>query len=61
MTLDEMRREFELSANRSVSMPIAGAIVWFTVALLSTQVDERTGGILNYVLRDFLNAQLEMA
>ena len=43
MTLDEMRREFELSANRSVSMPIAGAIVWFTVALLSTQVDERNG------------------
>jgi hypothetical protein len=43
MTLDEMRREFELSANRSVSMPIAGAIVWFTVAMLSTQFNERVG------------------
>lgn len=41
MTLDEMRKEFEVSANRSVSMPIAGAVVWFTVAMLSTQVDER--------------------
>lgn len=46
MTLSESRKEFELAANRSVSMPIAGAIVWFAVALLSTQVDERTGSII---------------
>lgn len=46
MTLDEMRTEFELSANRSVSMPIAGAIVWFIVAMLSTQVDERNGSLI---------------
>lgn len=43
MTLVAYRREFEASANRSVSMPIAGACVWFVVALLSTRFDERTG------------------
>lgn len=43
MTLDEYRRDFEVSANRAVSMPIAGALVWLVIALLSTQLDERTG------------------
>lgn len=43
MTLVEYRMEFESSANRSVSMPIAGACVWLVVALLSTRFDERTG------------------
>ena len=43
MTLEELRKDFELTSNRSVSMPIAGAIVWFIIALLSTQFDERNG------------------
>lgn len=43
MTLEELRRDFETSAKRSVSMPIAGASVWFIIALLSTQLDERAG------------------
>lgn len=46
MTLDEMRQEFEQSANRSVAMPIAGAIVWFTIAMLSTQVNARMGSLM---------------
>ena len=40
MTLDDYRRDFELSSNRSLSMPIAGAIVWASVAILSTQFAE---------------------
>ncbi len=43
MTLEEMRKDFESSANKSVSMPIAGAIVWLIIALLSTQFNERNG------------------
>ena len=43
MTLEEYRKDFEASANRSVSLPIAGAIVWLAIALLSTQLSERTG------------------
>lgn len=43
MTLEEYRRDFDISANRSVSMPIAGAIVWLIVGLLSTQLSERAG------------------
>jgi len=35
MTLNELREDFERGANRSVSMPLAGAIVWLGVALLS--------------------------
>ena len=46
MTINKLRKEFELSANRSISMPIAGAIVWFSIAMLSTQVDERTGSLI---------------
>ncbi|GAA61393.1 hypothetical protein P20652_3270 [Pseudoalteromonas sp. BSi20652] len=37
MTLDEYRKEFEKSSNRSISMPVAGAIIWSLVGLLSTQ------------------------
>ncbi len=42
MTLVEYREDFEKSANKSVSMPIAGAIVWTIVAFLSTQFEEST-------------------
>lgn len=41
MTLDEYRIDFEKNSNRSISMPMAGAIVWLLVALISTQVNER--------------------
>jgi hypothetical protein len=59
LTLDEYRNEIEKSSNRSVSMPIAGTIVWGLIALLSTQFDETialyillfaTGGILPLAL-----------
>lgn len=43
MTLDEYRRDFEVSANRAVSMPLAGALVWLVIAVISTKLDERTG------------------
>ncbi|MES2606013.1 MAG: hypothetical protein V4603_13830 [Pseudomonadota bacterium] len=46
MTLDEYRRDFEISSNRSVSMPMAGALVWFLVAMASTQFNERTGVLI---------------
>jgi hypothetical protein len=46
MTLDHYRLEFERAANRSMSMPIAGATVWLAVALISTQVSERTGVLI---------------
>jgi len=47
MTLDDYRKDFEQSSNRSVSMPIAGAIIWATIALLSTLLNEN---IAIYVL-----------
>ncbi|WP_259366523.1 MULTISPECIES: DUF7010 family protein [unclassified Colwellia] len=59
LTLDDYRNEFEKSSNRSVSMPIAGTIVWGLVALLSTQFNENisvyillfaTGGIFPIAL-----------
>lgn len=59
MTLDEYRNEFEQSSNRSVSMPMAGTIIWGLVAFLSTQFDEKialyillfaTGGIFPIAL-----------
>jgi len=59
LTLDDYRNEFEQSSNRSVSMPIAGTIVWGLVALLSTQFNENisvyillfaTGGIFPIAL-----------
>lgn len=37
-TLDELRSDFERRRNRSLSMPISGAIVWLVVAM--------AGGIL---------------
>jgi hypothetical protein len=43
MTLEELRTDFERTARRSLSMPIAGAIYWLVVAMVSTQVSERTG------------------
>ena len=43
MDFDDYRRDFERSANRSVSLPIAGALVWLAVGLLSTQLSERLG------------------
>jgi len=42
-TIKELRIDFENLTNRSVSMPIAGAIVWLFVALLSTQFSEKIG------------------
>jgi len=42
LTLDQYRKDFELESNRSVSMPIAGTIIWAIVALLSTQFDDKT-------------------
>ena len=41
MTLDELRTEFERSSRRSMSMPIAGAIVWAVVAVLSLLLEYR--------------------
>lgn len=43
MTLEEYRRDFDVSAKRSLSMPIAGTIIWFVIALTSVKLDERTG------------------
>ena len=42
MTLDDYRKDFERSSNRSVSMPIAGTIIWSFVAFISTQFDVLT-------------------
>jgi hypothetical protein len=42
MTLDDYRNDFEISANRSVSMPIAGTIIWAFIAFISTQFDSLT-------------------
>jgi hypothetical protein len=43
MTLEEYRRDFDASARGSVSMPIAGALVWLVIALISARLDERSG------------------
>ncbi len=37
--MDDYRADFELSVNRSMSMPFAGLMVWSSVAVLSTQLD----------------------
>ena len=37
MTLENYRRDFEAATNRSVSMPLAGIIVWLCVGLVSLQ------------------------
>jgi hypothetical protein len=42
MTLDDYRKDFEVSASRSVSMPIAGTIIWAFIAFISTQFDSLT-------------------
>lgn len=41
LTLTEYRADFEHITNRAVSMPIAGAVVWAVVALLSSQLEPR--------------------
>ena len=46
MTLDDCRLDFEQSSNRAMSMPIAGAVVWALVAILSTQFEERISILL---------------
>jgi len=38
--LDKLRHEFELQTNRSLSMPIAGAIIWAFVGLMSLKFDD---------------------
>lgn len=43
MTLEALRADFENSSKRSLSMPIAGAIYWFVIAVVSTQVPEKIG------------------
>lgn len=39
MTLDDYRKDFERISNRSISMPIAGAVVWLIVAIISCYVE----------------------
>ena len=46
MDLDGYRKDFEKSANRSVSLPIAGAIIWLAVGVLSTQLSESMGVLI---------------
>lgn len=41
LTLDELRADFERSTNRSMSMPLAGAIVWTVVGVLGLLLPER--------------------
>ena len=43
MTFEKCTSNFEVLAKRSISMPIAGAIVWLFVALLSTRLSEASG------------------
>ncbi|MDO6427760.1 hypothetical protein Q4489_12075 [Thalassotalea sp. 1_MG-2023] len=43
MSLSELRKSFEQETNRSISLPVAGTIVWFIIALLSTQFPFKTG------------------
>jgi len=38
LTLDQYRCEFEISSNRSISMPLAGALVWAFVGLVSLRL-----------------------
>jgi hypothetical protein len=39
LTLDNYRKDFELATNRSISMPLAGALVWLFVGLVSVKFD----------------------
>ncbi|ACE86139.1 DUF7010 family protein [Cellvibrio japonicus] len=43
MTLEECRNDFERSAKRSLSMPIAGAFYWLVIAVISTQAQDNIG------------------
>lgn len=43
MSLDELREDFERRANRSLSLPIAGAIVWTAVGVLGATLPGRAG------------------
>ena len=40
MTLEAFRKDFKITANRSISMPLAGVIVWSAVAFISIQLEE---------------------
>lgn len=46
MTLDGYRAQFEELTNRSMSMPIAGAIVWTVASILSQILEFRTALLL---------------
>jgi len=39
MTLEIYRKEFEAATNRSISMPLAGAIVWLCVGIISLYIE----------------------
>ena len=39
MNLESYRTDFEKATNRSISMPLAGALVWFVVGLISLKLD----------------------
>ncbi|HEY4340350.1 MAG TPA: hypothetical protein VGM97_10435 [Steroidobacteraceae bacterium] len=41
-SLDEVRRDFELRANRSLSLPLAGTAVWVIVAVLGMVLPMRS-------------------
>jgi len=41
LTLDDYRKEFEQSSNRSVSMPIAGTIVWAAMAVIALFIEQK--------------------
>ena len=39
MTLENYRKEFEAATNRSISMPLAGAIIWLCVGIVSLNLE----------------------
>ncbi|MCY7294743.1 hypothetical protein HJG39_04770 [Alteromonas sp. a30] len=41
--LDQLRADFEKTSNRAVSFPIAGALVWFIIGIVSTQLSTYYG------------------
>lgn len=45
-TIDELRIEFETLTNRSLSLPIAGMIVWLTAAIGGLFLPTRNGALL---------------
>lgn len=48
MTFEACRLEFEKLSNRSMSMPISGAIVWALIAFLTNVVDQRYSIIIMF-------------